>query len=282
MHSGALRVVLALALPIAAACADAPTSPTPTLIGAEASRAGAWTPIGGGGECDPYQSIDWCEDPGDPGDGECMTSQPGMEQPDDFTGVQGCKLGGSGSEGEQPPPDTCQTGDPMLDSPAVEQGLKDLWARSAPTAPQAQRLEQAAWIIQNADGTYGTAPFSVTTQGPCGINGNLNAPAGAVAWVHTHPFTRNEVQTICGPLQQPDPTAPGGYRAVIGPNGQPVFPVYRNNPSIPDRELMYDLNYTRKQLGQQSLAGVIIDNELVRMYSQNPSKGNGTYPRCSY
>jgi hypothetical protein len=125
-------------------------------------------------------------------------------------------------------------------------------------------------------------PFTVTAQGPCGINGNFNAPSGAVAWVHTHPFRNGEVQTICGAVKQPDPSAPGGYRDVIGPNGQPVYPQYRNNPSIPDRELMNDINATMALLGRNWLAGVIIDANQTTVYSENASEGTSPLPRCGY
>jgi hypothetical protein len=164
----------------------------------------------------------------------------------------------------------------------VKQGLKELWARSNASALQAQRLEQAAWIIQNPDGTFGMAPFSVTAQGPCRVNGNFNAPPGAVAWVHTHPFTRDEVQTICGALKQPDPTAPGGYRDVLGPNGQPVYPVYRNNPSITDRELLSDVNDAMTRAGRDQLAGVIIDANRTTVYTEIPGDSPTAFPRCGY
>lgn len=277
-----------LVLLLSGACTDAPTGPSldPGAVGP--SRIGVWAP-GGGGKCDPWQDVNWCE--GDSGGEPCITGEPltGGE-PEEYVGVQGCGTGGGGpggdggdDDGEEPPPaDTCRTGDPALDSPAVKQGLKDLWARSNPTLAQAQRLEQAAWILQNPDGTFRMATFSVTVQGPCGVNGNLNAPPGAVAWVHTHPFTRNEVQTICGALKQPDPTAPGGYRDVLGPNGQPVYPVYRNLPSIPDRELLQDMNDAMTLVGRDQLSGVIIDANQTTVYSENPGDGTTSFPRCVY
>jgi hypothetical protein len=96
--------------------------------------------------------------------------------------------------------------------------------------------------------------FSITAQGPCNINGNLNAPQGAVAWVHTHPFKAGEVQTICGALKEPEPNSPGAFRDMRGSNGQPVYPTYDNKPSYPDRELMHDGNYTRSQQAFDSRA----------------------------
>jgi hypothetical protein len=169
-----------------------------------------------------------------------------------------------------------------LDSPEVQRGLKYLWSRSNPDAPQAQRLEQGGWIRQRTDGSYYMTAFSITAQGPCNINGNLNAPQGAVAWVHTHPFKAGEVQTICGALKEPDPNTPGAFRDMRGPNGQPIYPTYDNKPSYPDRELMHDVNYTRSQLGQGLLAGVIIDADHTTVYTENPGDGASVHPRCGY
>ena len=284
MESRSRLVLSTLLLLIGTACADAPTLPTSDPGRSGPSRTGAYIP-GEPGECDPWQDANWCQDPGGPGDGECITSSPGTGNPQASAGVQGCTPGGPGGGpggGEEPPPsDTCRTGDPAFDSPDVKQGLNDLWTRSNPEAPQAQRLEQGAWIIQRPDGSYGMTPFSVSTQSPCGINGNFNAPQGAVGWVHTHPFTAGEVQTICGALKQPDP-ATGGWRDVIGTNGQPVYPVYSNRPSIPDRELMSDLNAVMGRLGRNPLAGVIIDANQTTVYSENPGDGTTTFPRCGY
>jgi hypothetical protein len=136
--------------------------------------------------------------------------------------------------------------------------------------------------LQRLDGSYFTVPFSITAQGPCSLNGNLNAPQGAVGWVHTHPFTTGEVQTICGAIKQPDPSAPGGFRDAVGPNGQPLYPVYDNRPSFPDHELMNDMNATRAQLGQPLLAGVIIDANQTTVYTENPADGTTVLPRCGY
>jgi len=275
----------ALAVLLTAACADSPTAPSIAPDGVGPSKIGVWAP-GGGGKCDPWMNLDWCE----PDDGGgCMTSQPPEGTPEEFQGVQGClPPGGGGGGGTTPtdtvPTDTCKTGDPVLDSPAVKQGLNDLWARSNPTAPQAQRLEQAGWIVQRSDGSFYMAPFTISAQGPCSVNGNLNAPPGAVAFVHTHPFTQGEVQTICGAIKQPDPFAPGGFRDVIGSDGRPVHPVYDNKPSIPDRNLMNDVNRTRArfQPGSAQLSGVIIDANQTTVYTENTADGNTPFPRCGY
>ena len=292
MRAGLLRLV-ALLLPfVLVACADLPTAPLavpsdkPLASCYERSDGTIYcdpiSPIWD--ECDPWTRLDWCRG----GDGDCMTTARAADPGAAIT--QGCPPGGepspeppgTGPGDEEPPPgDTCQTGDPALDSPEVRQGLENLWIRSNPDAPQAQRLEEAAWIIQRSDGSFGMAQFNVSTQSPCGVNGNLNAPAGAVAWAHTHPFTAGEVQYICGSLKEPDP-ATGGWRDIVGPDGQPVYPVYDNRPSFPDREVMDAMNRVRSQRGQNLIAGVIIDANQTTVYSENPGEGTTTFPRCGY
>jgi hypothetical protein len=264
---------------VAGACADSPTAPTPSP---ENTRPGGivYYPPDDGGGCNKYTDPNFCQGRRT---GECITSTPGTV--DSEVGVQSCDGSGGGGGTTQPPDppaDTCLTGDEAFDDPAVKQGLNDLWTRSNPAAAQAQRLEQGGWIVRNWDGSYSMAPFTVTAQGPCSIKGNFNAPAGTVAWVHTHPFTSGEVQTICGALKLRDPYAPGGFRDAIGPSGQPVYPVYRNTPSIPDRELMSDVNALQAALGRDQLAGVIIDANQTTVYTENTSDGTTTLPRCGY
>jgi hypothetical protein len=170
---------------------------------------------------------------------------------------------------------------PVLDSPSVQAGLADLWTRSNPSAPQAERLEQGGWIVQNADGSYGMAPFIVHSQGPCGINGNYNPPSNAVAWVHTHPFTTGERMVSCGAYKERDP-ATGAWSDVIGPDGRPVYPEYRNRPSIDDHEAVSDMNNALATVGRNLLVGVVIDHEQSSVYNENAAEGYTYYPRCGY
>ena len=154
------------------ACADAPTLP-----GADTRETGpnfgTVTPIGGEEPCDPWLDLNWCVDPGD---GECITST-GNE-----TTTQGCGETGGGSPGgssEPVPADTaCNTSDDgVLNDPQVQVGLEDLWKQSRFDSAQSQRLESAAWIVQNSDGSRQLAPFTYTQRDPCNANGNWLAPA---------------------------------------------------------------------------------------------------------
>jgi hypothetical protein len=274
-------VVLVSLMVLAGACSDLPTAPA-----ANADRAGPSGVVGSPGEgsredCDPWLDANWCEDSGG---GQCMTST-GATGDSQADAASGCTEGGVGGGGGAPPPpeeeDRCKTGEPALDDPAVQAGLASLWQRSNPLASQDQRLEQGGWIIQNADGSYGMAPFHVAVQGPCTINGNLNPPAGAVAFVHTHPFARQERQVACGALQTRDPVT-GGWRDQIGADGQPIYPNYSNRPSLPDHELMSDLNSTLAATGRDLLVGVVIDANQSTVYTENPGDGYASRRRCAY
>lgn len=240
----------------------------------------------GAPECDPWMSVDWCG-------GNCISStfQP---QPEDGSSVQSCPGEGGGvpggGGGGAPPPgggtgptpepaDTCRTGNQAIDSPAVQAALRDLWRRSGASGPQAQRLEHALWIIRHPDGTYGTAAFAYTVQEPCRVNGNMNAPPGAVGWVHTHPFTAGEEMQVCGPLRRE--SSSGGLVDVRGPNGQPLYFRYSNQPSQPDRDFMRAVNGVRTALGQTKIEGFMIDNEAIVVYSSNGTKDQ-PHLRCGY
>jgi hypothetical protein len=269
---------LALLL-LAAACSDAPTSPITTL--GTGPREGVWIPPEPG-ECDPYQDINWCED--DPGDGPCTTSQPSTDEPEEYVGSEACTPGGGpgGGDGDDTPAaDTCQTGDAVLDDPMVKAGLADLWQRSNPDAPQSQRVEQSAWIVQNSDGSYGVRPMTnISQQGPCSVNGSLLAPANAVAWVHTHPFRRGEEQISCGAFQRWD-SARGSWVDVLGPDGRPDYPEYQNQPSADDRALLSSINRGRKT-GQPVIAGVVLDKDQTTAFTEKVTAPQTAFPRCGY
>jgi hypothetical protein len=282
------RCFEALALLLAsAACADSPTAPSINPEHSNPSEHVYYPPEDDGG-CNPWTDANFCR--GRSGAGDCITSNPGTyDSEQDAAGVQTCGGGGGGGGGttEPPPPpppaaDTCLVGDEALDNPAVKQGLQDLWTRSNPDAPQAQRLEQAGWVVRRSDGSYYMAPFIVTQQDPCSINGNLKPPLGAVAFVHTHPFRAGEVMTICGAMKYPDPSAPGGFRDIVGPDGQRVYEVYDNKPSVPDRQLMNTINHFQSQYGIAPLSGLIIDHDRTTIFTESQGDGTTVLPRCGY
>jgi hypothetical protein len=127
-------------------------------------------------------------------------------------------------------------------------------------------------------------PIHASEQGPCKINGNFHSPPNAVAFVHTHPFRRGEVMTGCGPAQIRDPSAPGGSRDMVGADGKPVYDVYRNRASGPDRLLLDTVNTLRRDLNDQldQLAGVIIDANQMAVYTEDAGAKPVPLPRCGY
>jgi hypothetical protein len=125
MRTGLLRLVVPLLVLVSAACADHPT--TPAAIPATdplsdcywrddgtavcSSKSPDWS-------CDPWESLDWCEDDG----GGCMTSAGNPTDPEEAVTVQGCRgLGGGGGGGYTPPPGGDDPGTTPPDSTACEQ-----------------------------------------------------------------------------------------------------------------------------------------------------------------
>lgn len=293
MRAGPIHLLAILFALILTACGDLTTAPRTDLPGADRpSMSGecipnsqgvfVCPPISGGPTCDPYHY--------DCGPEDCMTSAGGYEET-----VQGCPGAGGtpvgpgspapppgGEGGATTPPDTCQTGDAVLDSPAVRQMLSDLWQRSNPAAPQPQRLEQAGWIVRNPDGTFGTMPLTgITAQGPCEINGNFNPPPDAVAWVHTHPFSRGEEQVVCPPVHRLD-TSTGQWVIVYGSDGRPDYQEYGNRPSDPDYDLLWRINHVRQNQHRVLLTGLIIDHDRTTAYTEDSSAKPAPFPRCGY
>jgi hypothetical protein len=266
---------------IAAACTDSPLEPK--LSPDEGRRREHVTTYPGTNECDPWMNLNWCEDSGG---GECMSSIPDTDgPPGEYDGLQTCPGDSSGKPGggtaEPPAADTCKTGDPVLDDPVVRQGLKDLWSRSNADSAQAKRVEQSGWIVQRTDGSFAMVALAIRSQSPCGVNGNFAPPPGAVAWVHTHPFTTGEVQTICGALKEPDPST-GGWRDARGPNGQLLYPTYANAPSSPDHAVLLAINRPRERNGLDLITGIIIDADRTTAFTEHASDGTIPFPRCGY
>ncbi len=183
-----------------------------------------------------------------------------LGEDDDDTGGGGTGGGGTPTT----PPDTtqqdttaeapCNTEDPIVDSREVQAGFRDLWKASnyGPDVPQEQRLEQYAWIMETARG-YRLESMGVAPQ-PCGTVSPvlLSKPAGAVAWVHTHPWGILEMQTTCGPDSS----------------------LYAGLPSIEDVDLS-------TQFG--GLRGYILDPAGITQFSSNGGRATeARHARCGY
>lgn len=82
--------------------------------------------------------------------------------------------------------DTCRTGDPVVDAPAVQAALKSIWDQSNASARnQSQRLELGGWITQGSDGTIGFEQFAAISL-PCGIDvPKASMPANTIVCAHS-------------------------------------------------------------------------------------------------
>jgi hypothetical protein len=157
---------------------------------------------------------------------------------------------GGGSSDIPPDPEEdpvpCQTGDPVLDSPAVQERFKLLWDTA-----RAATKETGAWVVRNEDGTYGTVPLSVQSAGACEINFLNNPPTGTVAWIHVHPFNPGDRLGACG---TPNLKYPGG--------------------ASPHDQLVTD------QLG--GMRGLALDGQQINEFHGSSYQIQRTYRRCGY
>ena len=256
-----------LALLFAAACTDSPTGPDGERHANERTRrmVSCVDPVCyPPGECDPWLDLNWCEG----GGGECVESV-GMNEPweIEITSTGGCTGLGDGGPGAGgttlPPPepqDTCRTGDPIVDSPDVSAGLRDLWARSNPDANLGDRKETAGWIVQTSTG-YDVVPITTTSASFGCAEFIIQPPAGAtvVGFVHTHPYQVDETILDCD------------LRGITG---------YTGEASDADRdasELMG--NYFGRPGG---LPGYIIDKDGYFRFESSSQTATPRLKRCGY
>lgn len=213
-------VVMLSALLFAAGCADAPTAPSaaPDRIeaGAAPSNDGLVLDpvivIGTPQEptCDPWTDPNWCE--GDDGD-QCMTSYPGTNDTE-YVGTMGCGTTGPGtgpgggnpspSPSDPPPPepeqpDTCKTGEQVVDAPDVWTGFQELWLKS-----KLNGVEMGGWIVSDGS-TFRLVPFQNANFTACGIDIYESPPAGTVSMLHTHPWALFTVNP-CGYINTGTPS----------------------------------------------------------------------------
>lgn len=183
--------------------------------------------------------------------------------------------GGAGGGVTQPPPDStadrpCSTRDSVLNSPAVQAGFKDLWARSNSGGTMSQRYERGGWVIRDSQGGYSIQSFPDSwTTGPCGIDAPLGTvpPPGSVAWVHTHPYAAGDTLTSCPALRL---TLPNGSVYV-------QYSTYANNPS----------DYDGLASTGWNLSAYIIDKNKITAYvgdgtSSTQYRVTNRVSRCGY
>lgn len=156
----------------------------------------------------------------------------------------------------------CPTGDPILDDPAVRQGLKQVWNASNPEAPSdSNRIEHGAWIRLGSNGSLFVDPFpSSWAATGCGIDvpPETRPPSDAVAWVHTHGWTRGEKMTACRRLKVGNVELPFNYSGDPSDDDQQAAGVW------------------------SAIGSYLMDKDQIRKYdSRIPAGVNlGSYPRC--
>lgn len=156
--------------------------------------------------------------------------------------------------------------DPLLSSPAVQEGLREMWNLSNVEAPNiVDRHEWGAWITHDATtGEYDLEPWPEGEHIPCQLAfSGLELPANAVAWVHTHPYATTELQRGC---EQTHANIDVAYRRGALP-GDKAF-ARRLNAAIPG-------------LGEN---GYVLDKHGIFKFraSTRDAKTESTYDRCGY
>lgn len=250
-------------------------------------------PISGGGvggECDLYHY--------DCGGDDCLSSAITSDE----MGLQGCPGGGGSGAGggaigdgagpgggggggglvppscpdydpscdSESPPDSCATSDPVVNDAVVQSAFTQLWNNSNPDAPQGERLEQAAWIVQTPNGLQ-IVPWTDATFGPCTITPNIGTftiPPNAVGWIHTHPFRTGEFQTSCEPIR---------YDA----SGAPVHGTYSSFPNPDDIRLSGLINAS---LGRDIPSYTMDQRVIIRFVASSTTtvEAISQYGRCGY
>lgn len=231
------------------------------------------------GQCDWGGIYPQCTQP--PGTGiECPALDPncsggGIPQtPDGPTGP------GGGEENEPDPeqPDTCNTGNALLDDEDVQAGFSTLWEQSNPDAAQSERREAGGWIVTDGVGGYDVVPMTDVTAGPCSLTPHdgyaPNPPANAVGWVHTHPFEFNEPAVSCAEFN-------------YGGNGMIVSRRYPGTASADDAIIGDRINTRLAAMGKQPVDGYVLDKDGIQRFRPVGLNNGGkidyrTIKRCGY
>lgn len=188
------------------------------------------------GPCDPY--LDDCD--------PCYIDPYGTE----CSGGGGTNPPADDGESETP----CATGDMKVDSHLVQPGFDRLWAESnykvnGVIQDQNDRREKMGFIIATSYG-YDFVRNTSLVSGPCGLDGTVNVPPQAVAFVHTHPWMVGEAQTSC-------------------PSGG----IYFGEPSDDDRQMS----------AAWGIPGYILDASGITKFSSAPNENtDARFSRCGY
>jgi len=183
-----------------------------------------------------------------------------------------------------PEPEPCDTGDPVIDDPEIQQAFEQLWEESnfgsiENPNPERERVEQGGWIVQDpSTGNRSFVEFSSDWQrSTCQIKPpeGFTLPDNVVAVIHTHPFTTGEKMYSC--LQVPE-----SLIQQFKSKFDQIVKKYDNRPSSKDVSFLNDIS---DQTGI-SLIGYIFDQDGITKYNQNSvsndSKTMSSHKRCGY
>jgi len=157
----------------------------------------------------------------------------------------------------------CETGDEIIDDPAIQESFSNLWESSNFGSddnpnPENQRIEKGGFIVPAAGGGHIFQPMpshliNEEETGPCRIRFSIPSglPAGAI-YVHTHPYKKNQLQNHCIP-------------------GETLK--YKNRPGVKDRPALERMGLDR---------GIILDADKIISYTPNESQQPTLINRCGY
>jgi len=97
----------------------------------------------------------------------------------------------------------CPPVDSIMDSLSVRDSIASAWRQSnySPGSDQTTRWEKGGWIVRGSDGRLSVIAFTWPSEN-CALDapGGTVPPPGAIAWFHTHPWTKDEKMTTCPPV----------------------------------------------------------------------------------
>jgi len=166
--------------------------------------------------------------------------------------------------------DPCDTGDPIIDNPTIQEAMENIWNDSNFDADEFDRREQGGWIIENPQtGNIEFEPFpSDWNRTACRIDipNEFTMPAGTVAMVHSHPYSTNEKMFAC--LANNELLTPETI-LTFKDQLEGAAELYQNKPSQNDIDLLE--GFASQGI---SIDGYIIDNEGITKYNDQSNRND--------
>ena len=166
-------------------------------------------------------------------------------------------------------------GAPEISNFVMDSVMNDLWESSnySPSTPDSLRREQGGFIIRTingADTTYGFKKFTYSGTKPCSVRPDATVPAGAVAWIHTHPWKLQEPQESCDHLRIP--TTTGFINRALNYNGE---------ASDDDNDVAEMFGAALAPPLTDGLPGYILDVDGINKFNRHKVPGV-RFNRCSF